>query len=398
MQMRAYALILMAVLLLGSAFYLMGQLVLYRSGETLSLDQLIARQRATDGLYFGFANAPGNYKLAAYAWRKPDIVILGSSRANREHQEFYNRPSYSMGGLIYSPEDAIETLDLLIPLHKPKIVIYELDFICLCTNQPGVASQTSFPRPHNRPASGLVWSYINRLTLVPRLVARGILPARQALDIALGRYDTAPKGIKLFGLSALREQYGFRLDGALLSVNAEVPAPTAIAEALHEVETGTKHFLSGCYYNPVPMADLEMLRQELDQQGIKLVVLLPPIAPTVYRKFISAPDKNSGYYRTWLRKEEKQPFPGLYNLLDGASIGAPDSEYGDAVHGGDVSEARMLLKAAEDPKGIMKDIINRPFLERLVWERKGEFGVEMSYFRAADAPAGDAIGPLTASR
>src|SRR5207248_2382550 len=91
MRMRAYAAILIAMLLVGCAVYLSGQLVLYRAGETMGFGELIARQSESDGLYFGTASPIGGYKLAAYALRKPDVVILGSSRAHRQHQAFYNR-------------------------------------------------------------------------------------------------------------------------------------------------------------------------------------------------------------------------------------------------------------------------------------------------------------------
>jgi hypothetical protein len=91
MQLRSYALVLVGVLFAGCAVYLSGQLVLFRAGETDDFGALIERQREADGLYFGLAGPVGNYKLAAYASRKPDILILGSSRAHRQHQEFYNR-------------------------------------------------------------------------------------------------------------------------------------------------------------------------------------------------------------------------------------------------------------------------------------------------------------------
>jgi hypothetical protein len=43
---------------------------------------------------------------------------------------------------------------------------------------------------------------------------------------------------------------------------------------------------------------------------------------------------------------------------------------------------------------VLAEIINRPFLERLVRERAGTFVVEMSYFKAADRIVGSvsAIG------
>jgi hypothetical protein len=140
------------------------------------------------------------------------------------------------------------------------------------------------------------------------------------------------------------------------------------------------------------------MSREMAAAGIGFVVLMPPIAPTVYRLFMAAPPDVSGYYRHWQQESSRLNVAELHDLLDGEAVGAPDSEFSDAVHGGDISEARMLLKAAERPGSIVAGIINRTFLERLVRERAGTLAIEMSYYQAADRVVPGTIGPVTGAR
>jgi hypothetical protein len=396
MQLRWYALVLVAVLLAGCAVYLSGQLVLYRAGETDDFGALVERQREADGLYFGLAAPVGNYKLAAYAARKPDIVILGSSRAHRQHQEFYKLSSYSMSGLVIGPDTALQLLDLLIPIHKPKVVIYNLDFFSVCQMRAYVGN-LEFRRPRGKPQGG-PWQPSNQFAIVPKLVANGALSPQDAVDFAFGRFDTAPKGVRLFGLIAVMHRFGFRLDGAISEVGARVQDANSFEASKEEIRTGTRHYAAGCSYDPTAMANLEFLQQDLDREGIKLVILLPPIAPAMYRLFMAASDDILGYFKVWQQEQAKRQFAELHEFMDGASIGASDLEFLDAVHGGDISEARMLLKGAERQGSILADIINRPFLERLVREHPDVIAVEMSYYRSADRLASGGIGPVAGAR
>ena len=270
MRLHLYVLILLGVLILGFLLFLPGQLVLLRAGEMLSPDEIITRQEQADALYFGLAEAPGNYKFVAYAKYKPDIVILGSSRAHHERQEFFSLPSYTMSGVIYTPADAIETMDLLLPVHKPKYVIYNLDFFTFCTRDPGVAGQKIFSRPHGKPNTGWAWVASNRFRLVPDLIRTGRLALRDAFNLALGRYDQNPANVSLIGMTALLEQRGFRRDGSLSTVHAVAQEPAQMQAAYDEPRRGTWHFEGGCGFDPQAMAHLQMFQDRDDPRGYPL--------------------------------------------------------------------------------------------------------------------------------
>lgn len=393
MRLRAYVLILLATLAFGCLLFLPGQLVLLQAGEMLSFDQIIARQQQSDGLYFGLAEAPGNYKFAVYAKRKPDIVILGSSRAHHEHQEFFRLPSYTMSGIVYTPADALETMDLLIPVHKPKYVIYNLDYFAFCTRFPGVADQKVFARPHGKPNTGWAWGAGNRFRIVPDLIQQGRLSLAQAWALAVRRYPSFVDGHELVGMNALLDQRGFRLDGTLIRFRDEDQNPADMAEARKEIHDGTLQFEGNCAYNPETMAHLRMMQADMEKQGIKLIIHMPPISPDIYRRFRAARPDISGYFTVLERELARRPLRDLHNHVNGAVIGAPESEFSDGYHGGDVTEARSLLIASREGDTALAGIINRPFMENLIARYHGHVGIGLSYFESAHPVAWGDFAP-----
>ena len=393
MQTRTYVLILLATLAIGELLYLPGQLVLLQAGEMLDFDQIVARQQQSDALYFGLAEAPGNYKFAVYAKRKPDLVVLGSSRAHHEHQEFFRVPSYTMSGIVYTPADAIETMDLLIPVHKPKYVIYNLDYFAFCTRFAGVSGQKTFTRPHGRPNTGWAWGASNRFRLVPDLIRQGDLSLGQAWNLAMHRFPSAPTGNELIGMNALLMQRGFRLDGSLAKLHDEMQDPSYMVEARKEIREGTLQFEGNCAYNPETMAHLLMLQNEMEKQGIRFIVHMPPISPEIYRLFRAARPDISGYFTVLLQELARQPLHDLHNHVDGAVVNAPDQEFSDGYHGGDVTEARSLLAASREGDTALAAIVDRPFLEKFIARYRGQVEIGLPYFETVHPVAWGAFAP-----
>ena len=118
---------------------------------------------------------------------------------------------------------------------------------------------------------------------------------------------------------------------------------------------------------------------------------MPPIPPSIHVLFTAAAANISGYWATARQELAMRHFPDLHDTLDGGAVGASDAEFADAVHGGDISEARMLLKAAKSPGTLLAEIVNRDFLERLVGAHAGKVAVEMAYFQAARSAPGYAL-------
>lgn len=182
---------------------------------------------------------------------------------------------------------------------------------------------------------------------------------------------------------------GFRLDGSLASVGASSFDATGFANSLAEIRDGSLYFQSGCLYNRAAMLQLEILADELKARGIDLVVILPPLAPTAYRMFMSAPDSVVGYYRRWRADMEARGFLArveVHDHMDGALLGADDDEFSDAIHIGEVGEARSLLNAALKSGSRLAQWIDRPIMDRFIAEKPHTISTGVQYFRSLKPP------------
>src|SRR5215470_17614218 len=121
----------LAVLLTGAVLLaLMGMsyLFLTRTGDTIMPSQAAARQQNED-LRFGSALyfRPVPYKLALYGLRKPDVAIVGSSRAIEFVRHGFTTSMVNLGSM----RDMAQIRSLLqsmFAVHRPKLVILTIDF------------------------------------------------------------------------------------------------------------------------------------------------------------------------------------------------------------------------------------------------------------------------------
>ena len=85
---------------LGSILLLL-QLVLIFAGE-LSLNHIMKRQFEDSKILFssGINQDPYEYKFALLNKVKPEVVVVGSSRAMQVRQEFFSKKFVNLGGTV----------------------------------------------------------------------------------------------------------------------------------------------------------------------------------------------------------------------------------------------------------------------------------------------------------
>ena len=101
------------------------------SGE-LDQEEVVARQAQGEFVLFGpgLAQDIMAYKLALYAAVKPEVVVLGSSRAGNVRAAFFERPFVNMAGAATDLESLRLLVDRMLAVHRPKVVLLGLDFWC----------------------------------------------------------------------------------------------------------------------------------------------------------------------------------------------------------------------------------------------------------------------------
>ena len=107
------------------------------SGE-LDQEEVVARQAQGEFVLFGpgLAQDIMAYKLALYAAVKPEVVVLGSSRAGNVRAAFFERPFVNMAGAATDLESLRLLVDRMLAVHRPKVVLLGLDFWWLTAGAP----------------------------------------------------------------------------------------------------------------------------------------------------------------------------------------------------------------------------------------------------------------------
>ena len=118
------SLITLSLLSLASITFLM------KNNEHLSIKSIVSKQiHNKDVIYSSAINLDyKNYILEKYKITKPDILILGSSRAQYYPQYLFQRKMMIAQQPFYSFEMFLNSLEELIKIHKPKIIILGIDW------------------------------------------------------------------------------------------------------------------------------------------------------------------------------------------------------------------------------------------------------------------------------
>ncbi|MBI3445516.1 MAG: hypothetical protein HY055_09180 [Magnetospirillum sp.] len=376
--MKTYARIFLAGLLIMTLAYHAALRLERNAGERESAAEMIDAQFAADGLYMGLIHSPADYKLAVYARLRPEVAIIGSSRAMKFTQPFFRRPIYNLGGLVYSTGQALGLMRELAALHRPRLMIYAVDFWTLCAfpdNDPLVAP----PVPAR--ASAPFWpSQVNRLRLAVDLLADGRMSAAQALELLEGRQSPTAGGLAMVGLTAALQHYGFATDGAIHSALPQqvgppdsLGRPAWFAVTHNRIINGEGQFPLGCRPYPAAMDQLRQMRTEAQALGIELILVAPPVAGLALDDMAAQAPGATSYMDFWLGEMGRLGDSPVVLAHDARGLGSPDEEFEDGIHGGYVTYARLMLAMAERApqlRSMMDDATPRRVIERHAGQSK----------------------------
>lgn len=326
---RLYNLMMIAVFLVFAVFIALNQIVLFNAHEWTDLDAVVQEQSAKQALYNGLSQPLALYKYAAYKNRKPEIAIIGTSRAMQIRGSFFTVPIYNLGGLVQGPWQARAIHQRLLKNAPPKGLIFALDYWTFCSTQ-SVGRRIGIETNHD----GL--TAVDRDLLVPQLLFQGKLSPTELLRLL--HPQTGPLR---FGISANLHASGFGPDGSLYSFEApSADLAQRFASAQSMIATGEGQMVHHCQLSAPALDALDQFVAETEAQGTKVALLLAPLPSTVWKMM-----RASGQYdyvdqlRAALKSRQKSRFIDDFEL---GTLGADDCEFGDVIHGGEVAYMRMI--------------------------------------------------------
>jgi hypothetical protein len=354
----AFALTAALLLALMGASYLF----LTRTGDTIPPSQAAARQEREDVL-FGSALyfRPVPYKLALYGLRKPDVAVVGSSRAIEFVRHGFTTSMVNLGSM----RDMAQIRSLLqsmFAVHKPKLVILTIDFwwfnsarteevVDLQPDTVGPLSLVQLTQPFQWIAQGKIG--------VGDLIAGALMPGYK------------PQGI---GVAAIYDHAGYDRDGAYdyggKLRGREPHDDRQFKRTLKRIGEATEHNKFNVHTPVDPAQWQEMLDivHMVEAEGSELILIVPPVSKTVADLLAS-----HGAPVLLDQMNERLATIGhpVFNFHDPTALGSSECEFIDGFHGGRVTYLRMLQAVLRSGKTDLASYVDGAEIDRLIAENAG---------------------------
>ncbi len=310
-----------------------------RSGEAVSIDSIIKRQKSGEPILLGLAytNPIFYYKLHSVLERTPRVLVLGSSRTMQIRSVFFSDVAsfYNAGGGVSRLKDFRIFLEKIPRGQEPNLIIIGLDHNFFSARwDASVLDEDSFERYDTYDAA------IRIMAMKWPTLYHDWFQNKFSIH-TLKQYDETRR----IGLNALMNNNGFRNDGSRL--DAILMKSTSEEHLRSIIEWDGKFFSDGI--NPQALEELSLFLSEARERDITIIGFEPPFAPSLYQDLLRS-QEHLGYIFK-LEPELKPLFQkygySLYNFTDALFFGSSDQEMLDAIHGSEKTYLRLFIAMAK---------------------------------------------------
>jgi hypothetical protein len=355
---------------LAPIFFLVAlvEALLWRAAETWPLPRVIRFQEAHPRSFFGrliIDESLNRYKYLQILRRRPQILVLGSSRMMQFRAEMFGRQAptfYNAGGMIHSIEDVCDFFDRLPQEATPRVVILGVDFWWLNANEKKPLARFDSFKVGVETEGTFSWQgHGNAIATYLRKPALLMDTARHTLG-----KNRDPNAL---GLQARLHRQGFRIDGSK-RFDLKVPTtPQGWSERLPAENVVTRDILSGRYpfsategVSPTLREQLRAAVLKMKARGISVIGYNPPVISAWARVASTAP----GQQEYW--KQYHGQVPALFHSLNipffdiatPQQLGLDERYMRDAYHAYDTFDLHVLRYFCQDPQiqALFPDVAN----------------------------------------
>jgi hypothetical protein len=350
------------------------------AGELTAIEQVAVIQQRDGGLY-GTALHPNvyPYKLELYAARKPEIVVIGSSRVLQFRQRQFTRPFANLGRTINYAAEAVKLVQDMLAVARPDIVLFGIDHYWL---NPAYTTAPDF-RTHDLRGGSLTPDAM--MTPFRWLLDGRVSPATYRNFLA-NKVPPAPNDRPLIGIQAIQAGAGFGPDGSWYYDHYIYGRRTAedpeFRDTLRRISTNSAQFRYGREIGLDRLAALKSAISLLQEAGVQVVTFIPPMAARV-RSEMDARGDAYGYASSARAAIAAIGSPHA-DYLDGSTIGINDCEFIDGFHVGDVGVARLLLDLAERPETGLAPVLDLEHLHAVIARDAGHATSDRQFRREGE--------------
>jgi hypothetical protein len=343
-SVRGFLLAFLVPCVLGALLAGFSFAVLISNNEQVGPVEAARIQHEQGGLYgSALYYRPYPYKLELYRLNRPDVAIVGSSRAMPFVRDGFAASEISLGGAVNEIAEGERLIPEMLAIHKPKLMIFTLDYWWFNEARVAEASEFSTSADTGFSLQDLIAPY--------RWIIKGDADFGALAATILRRPEGEPRlgawatqngaGFDAYGA----EHYGAILTGARKHPDREFKATL---KRLKNAKADSKTAASGAF-SEAAWISLQHIAATLKAEGVEVRFVLPPIAGTVLKSMREG--KGTSLLET-LHARLVDSGLAFYDFTDGASVDSPDCEFVDGFHGGFVTYIRMLRTMAPDLESV----------------------------------------------
>lgn len=368
---KVHVLVFAAVVMVAGLPFFANYVFLLRANEVSPYSTIVKQQLERSAVYESAFN--GNdlkYKVELIAARKPEIVVVGSSRSMNVRGLVFKRPFVNAGGVSSNMLESETFIREMLNVHRPQLVLYFVDYWWFNPRSDQTSNRYGIDET--------VISYA-KLTSPFKWLRSGKISWDLYRDVLLnGRYENEYTSFEHLGLFSIRYSSGFRTDGSYFNVRdlqREQGVVGYFWKELEQIRHGQSERVNlglGQFASEALVRRFLAILDTLKASGVKVIVVLPPVAP-LYLKAIRAYG-NTPYVTTLTERLRKDISP-LYDFTDFA--GGTPCEYLDGYHIGDTLSLRVLRAILErDPDSPLAPYIDRRKLDDYISRYAGRVVID----------------------
>jgi hypothetical protein len=311
---------------------------LWRANELSPYSTIISEQLAQEGVYGSAYN--GNdlkYKVELVRQVKPEIVVIGSSRAMNVRDLPFTRSFVNCGGVSSNLLESETFVTEMLKVHVPKVALYFVDYWWFNPKVEQISNRYKIDetaRSFAKLFPPIDWIRSNKL------------PWKLLQDVTLrGHYENEFTSFETLGLFAIRYASGFRTDGSYFNSRSFQQDEGVVKyywNELDQIKADQNERINLGMGDFVKEENVKWFLQtvkRLQDKGVQVMVVLPPVAPKhlqALRAHTTQP------FATPLARRLEKDISPVYDFTDFKTGANHDCEHLDAYHIGDTLSLRLL--------------------------------------------------------
>ena len=358
------------IFILPSFFILIQYVYLIRVFEIKKIEDIVNRQIANRSIYgAAFNSNVFKYKLLLIEKNKPEIIALGSSTVMTLEQKIFSKKFINAGGAMNSLEEGILFIDELKKLtNRPKLLIINLDFwwFNITYNKYNFKNFDYHTNKGNNLNLDTLYNFNKSLFSAQ-------IPFETVKYFSQNKYmNNKFSNEDSLGLSALIKGTGYRHDGSYnyggLLYGDEVSDDEQFLQTKNRINNENARFQTGEFLDEQQLKKLEILINKIEEMKIDYIVLIPPVANSVFTII----DKNPKYLFIekifqYLEINYKEKFSNFFNPLNSTTY---NCEFIDGFHAGANTFAKIFNNM--NNKSLKNFALEKKELDLLITKNEGK--------------------------